>query len=176
KVRVSPNQRSGDLPRMLRRAFSDDMVLIVDEASRAAVGGRNTSKTLDFIRSVYDESQCGVLLCGTNIFRDQMANEKMEPFLRQLHRRVLFRRQLPDRPTRADLNAIARHYQLPAATGDAYQLQLATITSHGLGVWLTTLTAAARNASKRGQDMTWAHVEKAHAFLKKLEERPNLED
>lgn len=176
KVRVSPNQRSGDLPRMLKHAFTDDMVLIVDEASRAAVGGRQTSKTLDFIRAIYDHAQCGVLLCGTNIFRDLMANVRMEPFLRQMHRRVLFRRQMPDRPGRADLNAFAAHYGLAPASDEAYQLQKETVTRHGLGVWLTTLTAASRASSKRGQKMTWEHVLKAHAFLKKLEEAPKLED
>ncbi len=175
-LRISPNQRSGDLPRMIKNAFTDDMLLIIDEASRAAVGGLNSNKTLDFIRAIYEHSQCGILLCGTNIFRDQMANQKMEPFLRQLHRRLLFRRQLPDRPTRADLNAIAAHYKLSPATDEAYQLQKETIIRHGLGVWLTTLTAANRAATKRGGVMTWEHVIKAHAFLKKLEQAPNHED
>lgn len=176
KIKISPNQRTGELPQMIMDHFKDDMVLIVDESSRAAVGGRQTSKTLDFIRAIYDHSQCGVLLCGTNIFRDQMANERMEPFLRQMHRRVLFRRQLPDRPSRADLNAFAGHYELPAATGEAYVLQKETIARHGLGVWLTTLTAASRMATNKRQAMTWEHVIKAHAFLKRLEESPKLED
>jgi DNA transposition AAA+ family ATPase len=176
KVKVGAQQKSGDLRSSIKNAFTDDMVLIVDEASRAAVGGKQTSKTLDFIRAIYDHAQCGVLLCGTNIFREQMANDAMEPFLRQLHRRVLFRRQLPDRPTRADLNAIAAHYGLSPASEEAYQLQKETIMRHGLGVWLTTLTAAARAASKRNNEMTWTHVIKAHAFLKKLEQSPASED
>jgi len=176
KIKVSPNQRSGELPAMIRKYFTDDMLLIVDEASRAAVGGLQTSKTLDFIRAIHDEAKCGVLLCGTNIFRDQMANVRMEPFLRQMHRRVLFRRQLPDRPSRADLNAFAAHYKLSQATGEAYELQKETITRHGLGVWLTTLQAASRMASNRRTDMTWEHVIKAHAFLKKLEQTPKQED
>ncbi|MBA4136743.1 MAG: hypothetical protein C0518_05445 [Opitutus sp.] len=176
KIRVSPNQRTGELPAMIKKHFRDDMLLIVDEASRAAVGGRQTSKTLDFIRAIYDEAQCGVLLCGTNIFRDQMANEAMEPFLRQMHRRVLFRRQLPDRPSRADLNLFAKHYGLAPAIGEAFDLQKETIVRHGLGVWITTLTAAARMATNKRQQMTWEHVMKAHAFLKKLERTPEQED
>ena len=175
-LRISPNQRTGELPMMIKRRFRDDMVLIIDEASRAAVGGLQKSKTLDFIRAIYDHAQCGVLLCGTNIFRDQMADVAMEKFLRQMHRRVLFRRQLPDRPSRADLNAFAAHYGLPAATDTAYALQKDTVASHGLGVWLTTLTAANRNATKSGRRMTWDHVLKAHAFLKSLEKSPLQED
>lgn len=175
-LKIPSQQKSGDLPLMIQNSFRDDMVLIVDEASRAAVGGRQTSKTMDFIRSIYDHAQCGVLLCGTNIFRDQMANEKMEPFLRQMHRRVLFRRQLPDTPTRADLNGFARQYDLSPASDDAYTLQRDTIAQHGLGVWLTTLTAANRKAVKEGKRMTWDHVIKAHAFLKRLEQTPKLED
>jgi len=176
KCKISPNQRSGELPAMIRRHFRDDMLLIVDETSRAAVGGKQTSKTLDFIRSIYDEAQCGVLLCGTNIFRDQMANVRMEPFLRQMHRRVLFRRQLPDRPSRADLNAFAAYYKLPQATGSAYLTQKETIIKHGLGVWLTTLTAASRLATNSGEEMTWEHVSKAHSYLKGLENTPKQED
>lgn len=179
KIRISAKQRTGELPLMIQNRFKDDMVLIVDEASRACARYGNSdrgSKTLDFIRSIYDTSHCGVILCGTNIFRDQMADQAMEKFLRQMHRRVLFRRQLPDRPSRPDLNAFAGHYGLPAATGDAYLLQKETVTRHGLGVWLTTLTAAARNATKRSQKMTWEHVIKAHAFLKRLEEVPTQEE
>jgi len=124
---------------------------------------------MDFIRALHDNTGCGIVLCGTNVFREQMADQSQKKFLNQLNRRCLLRRQLPEVPTRADLNAFARHYELEPASGEAYDLQKAVVRDHGLGVWLTTLTAAARKASKGGKPMTWDHVLNAHAFLRRME-------
>jgi DNA transposition AAA+ family ATPase len=157
----------------IMRCFGPNRLLIVDEAHRAfssrAYGG-SAFKTLDFIRSLHDNTGCGVVLCGTNVFRDSMADGGSKKFLNQFNRRCLLRRQLPDLPSRADLNAFARHYGLEAATGEAYQLQSRIVREHGLGVWLTTLTCAARAASKKSRPMQWGDVLKAHAFFASMEQ------
>ena len=171
KVRVNKH-RDGGLAISLLRSLGPNNLLIVDEASRAlqarAYGGKSL-KTLDFIRALHDTSGCGVVLCGTNVFRDQMADRGLEKFLNQLNRRCLLRRQLPDKPSLADLNAFARHYQLEPAMGEARKLQMAVIAEHGLGVWLTTLTSASRKATKEKKPLTWDHVLKAHAFFRSME-------
>jgi DNA transposition AAA+ family ATPase len=179
KVRCSNQQRGDVLQLNIMKCFGPSNLLIVDECSRAlqsrSYGGSNL-RTMDFIRDLHDQSQCGVVLCGTNVFRDQMADKALGKFLNQFNRRCIVRRQLPDRPRRADLNAFARHYGLDPAGGEAYQLQRAVVAEHGLGVWLTSLRAAAKLAGNKAEKMTWSHVVKAHAFLRRMEEQQHAED
>lgn len=179
RLRMNHAARQSLLALNIQRALTERNLLIVDEASRAlqsrAYGGGQL-RTMDFIRSLHDATGCGVVLCGTNVFRDQMADREMAKFLNQFNRRCLLRRQLPDVPARADLNKIAAHYELALAEGDALKLQREVVRGHGLGVWLTTLTAASRAAAKARQPMTWQHVVKAHAFLRQMEETRDTED
>jgi DNA transposition AAA+ family ATPase len=178
KLRMS-RQREGALEVNIMRSLGPNNLLIVDEVSRAmqarAYGGR-ALKTMDFLRALHDNTGCGLVLCGTNVFRDQMADKTLEKFLNQLNRRCLLRRQLPDQPSKADLNAFARHFGLEPASGEAFALQKQVIGDHGLGVCLTTLTAAARKAQKKQDAMTWEHVLKAHAFFRRMEQPAKITD
>lgn len=178
KVRCSNQQRGDVLQLNIMRCFGPTNLLIVDEASRAlqsrAYGG-NSLKTMDFIRDLHDQTGCAVVLCGTNVFREQMKDDKIKQFLNQFNRRCIVRRQLPDKASRADLNAFARHYGLEAAGGEAYALQKKIVADHGLGVWLTTLRAGAKFAANKNAKMTWAHVITARAFLQKMEEQTKQE-
>ncbi len=175
RLRIGTRGRTGEHFDDIASKMHPNMLLIVDEFARA-IPGTVADKTIEFLRALYDAKRFGMVLVGTNIFRDQMADEKMEPWLRQLHRRVLFRRQLPDRPSRADLNMFSGHYNLSPAEGEAYQLQKKVIMQHGLGVWLTTLAAANHKANKERKPITWQHVIKSHSFLAKLEEPTKQED
>ena len=172
RLRMSTDGNTTLLQGNILRSITSRNLLIIDEAARVfqtRVYGKQMLRTLDYIRALHDNTGCAIVLCGTNIFREQMQDRAMEKFLRQFNRRCLLRRQLPDVPSRADLNAFARHYGLDPAGGDALALQKQVVTEHGLGVWLTTLTAAARNATRQKKDMTWDHVIKAHAFFQSLE-------
>lgn len=180
KLRMS-NQTRGDVQAVnIMRCLGPQNLLIVDECSRAmqsrSYGGASL-KTMDFLRALMDNTGCGLVLCGTNVFRDQMADRALSKFLNQFNRRCLIRRQLPDVPSEGDLAAFAAHYGLAPASGEELKLQTAIVREHGLGVWLTTLTAAARKVSKeaakpggKGVRMTWQHVVKAHAFLRRMEQ------
>lgn len=179
KLRMSKQARGDVLALNIMRCLGPNNLLVIDEASRAlqarSYGGSNL-KTMDFIRALHDNTGCGVVLCGTNVFRDAMRDKALGKFLNQFNRRCLLRRQLPDVPSRADLNAFARHYELEPAFGEAYTLQREVVREHGLGVWLTTLTLAARKASKAQRSMTWEDVIKAHAFLRRMEQHNQEEE
>jgi DNA transposition AAA+ family ATPase len=172
KCRFTNSARGDVLQLNIMKCFGPNNLLIVDEVARAlqakAYGG-SALKTLDFMRSLHDTTGCGVVLCGTNVFRDQMKDESLKKFLNQFNRRCLLRRQLPDVPSSADLDVFARYYQLPPAEGAAAKLQAAVVTEHGLGVWLTTLVAADRKARKEKKSLTWSHVLNAHAFFRTME-------
>lgn len=172
-AKVRMNNSREVLQLNLMRCFGPNNLLIVDEASRALQAksyGGYALKTMDFIRDLHDQTGCGVVLCGTNVFRDQMEDRSIAKFLNQFNRRCLIRRQLPDVPSRADLNAFARHYGLEQATGEAYELQKSVVKQHGLGVWLTTLRAGNRRATNGRKTMTWEHVVDAYALLRRMEE------
>ena len=173
KVRMTSSARGDILQLNIFKCFGPNNLLIVDESLRAlqakAYGG-SSLKTMDFIRDLHDQTGCGVVLCGTNVFRERMDDKALRQFLNQFKRRSIIRRQLPDVPSESDLNAFARHYKLQPATGDAFKLQKRVVNEHGLGVWLTTLTCAARAASKRkNSEMNWGDVLKAHAFFASME-------
>lgn len=173
KVRMTNSARGDILQLNIMKCFGPNNLLIVDEALRALqsrYSGAAAVKTMDFIRDLHDQTGCGVVLVGTNVFRDRMEDASLKQFLNQFKRRSIIRRQLPDVPSRADLNAFSRHYGLEAATGEAYQLQSRTVRDHGLGVWLTTLTCAARAATKKSRAMTWGDVLKAHAYFASMEQ------
>ena len=178
-LRMSVNTNITLLQTNILRSVTSRNLLIIDEAHRlfqTRNHGRQSTRTLEFIRDLYNDGEgCAVVLCGTNVFRENVEDRAMEKFLRQFVRRSLIRRQLPDVPLRADLNAFAKHYGLEPASGDAFRLQTRIVTDHGLGVWLTTLTAAARNATRQKKQMTWEHVIKAHAFFQSLEQ-PRRDD
>jgi len=180
QLRMNPATKLAHLqPNIIRSITSRNLVLI-DEAHRifqARSYSGQTMKTADFIRDMQEDTGCGLVLCGTNVFREQMRDKGWEQYLKQFTRRPVMRKQLPDIPQRADLNAFARHYGMAPASGDAFLLQRAVVREHGLGVWLTTLTAASRAATRQGKPMTWEHVLKAHAFFQSLEKsKPDDEE
>lgn len=177
--------RGNDVARMevlqthIMKCFNSQKLLIVDECHRA-LGAKSyggfTLKTFDFIRDIYDQTGCGVVYCGTNVFRDQLADQAMSKFLNQANRRAIARIQLPNIPYRADLNAFARHYGLDPATGEALKLQTIVARECGAGVWLTTLQLGAKRASKRKEKMSWAHVLDANAFIARMAQKPKDEE
>ena len=152
-------------------SFDDRMVLIVDELHRTVdrQAGRPSIRTIEFIRELYNERQPGIVLCGTNVFRDEMDSGDLERILRQLKRRRLCALQLPNVPSREDLNTFAAAYGLAASAGDARKLEADMVEHEALGMWLTLLRMAAKLAATRKQKLEWAHVISANAGLQALE-------
>lgn len=157
------------------RAFDHRMLLIVDEVDRCLAvkgGGHGSIRTLEFIRELYDATQCGVVLSATRLLSAAL-DDRHAGFARlmeQTKRRRLFNLHLPARPEQADLNAFAAHYGLPPAEGAALALQERVIRDEALGVWLTKLRMAARIAAKQKKGaMSWRHVLLADAGHLELE-------
>lgn len=148
----------------MHRAFSDRSGNMVDEPNKAQLA------TLDFIIEMFDANEPGVFLLGSNVFRSGISQAVHKNFFRQLRGRSLNPEgfQLPDVPSRADLNAFARHYRLAPATGAALTLQNEIIGTHGLAVWLTRLASANKRAGKIGRAMEWEDVIRAHDVFTKI--------
>ncbi|MDE2099089.1 MAG: AAA family ATPase [Patescibacteria group bacterium] len=171
KLRISPHQRICVLRQRIIGAFDDRMLLIVDEIHRT-VDEQSTKfgiRTIEFLRELYNTTNCGMVLCGTNVFRDEMEAGELEKVLRQLKRRRFAAIALPNAPTREDLNTFAAAYSLPPSSGDARKLESRMVEQEALGMWLTLLRMAAKLAARRKVALEWSHVLSAYAGLVALE-------
>lgn len=170
-LRISSQQKDKELIRRIMEAFDDRMLLIVDEAHQClySKGEARGARTIEFIRELFDARKCGVVICGTNVFRDEMETGRFASILKQVKRRRLVALQLPSTPTTEDLSTFAKAYSLAPATGEALNLQTEVIRDEGLGFWLTLLRMAAKVASEKRAAMSWSAVIRAHAGLKELE-------
>jgi DNA transposition AAA+ family ATPase len=172
KLRIGYRGNSADLRRRIIEAFDDRMLLIVDEAHRCiSQTFRVESKiqTIDFIREIFDERKCGVVICATKAFQEAMERGALEKILKQTKRRRLCALNLPDVPTREDLNSFAAAYGLQESKGPARDLENKIVADEALGMWLTILRMASKLAAQRKQKMSWDHVIAAHAGLQDLE-------
>ncbi|HEV2691423.1 MAG TPA: AAA family ATPase [Verrucomicrobiae bacterium] len=172
KLRISENLTVMKLRQRIISAFDDRMLLIVDEGHQSIPESGQTLnriKTIEFIREIFDQTACGVVICATNVFRDAMEVGVVEKILRQTKRRRLCAKQLPNIPPQADLNTFAAAHGLPPATGAAAALEKRMVEDEALGMWLTLLRMGAKVATQRKQEMSWAHVIAADAGLKKME-------
>lgn len=170
-LRISPQQREKELIRRIIESFDDRMLLIVDEVHQTAlrssvlIGGR----TVEFLREIYDLSGCGLVLCGTRVFEEEMESGKFSKLLLQMKRRRLPKLMLPSTPSSDDLDAFAKAYGLPPAEGEFAELQQCVVRDEALGMWLTILRMAAKLASKQKKPIAWSHVRAAHNFLRTYE-------
>jgi DNA transposition AAA+ family ATPase len=151
-------------------ALDDSKLLIIDEVHRVFTTYQRTSvmRCLDVLRYIHDQTHCGMVLCGTNAFRDELQEGTFWQYLKQLRRRGLYEIQLPDVPPRADLDLIAKHYGLPPASGEAEQTMLQSVKNNGLAVYFTRLDDAVEMAAKAKATLTWTHFEKAVAYTEKM--------
>lgn len=174
-LRINPQAREKELRRRIMAAVDDRMLVIVDEVHRVIRASGNSTRsleTIEFLRELFDDTHCGMVLCATNVFRAAMDEQSgMSEILKQTKRRRLCTLQLPDRPTVEDLNTFAEAYGLAPAREEALQLQTEVVRDEALGMWLTLLRMAAKVANQRQKKMTWDHVIAAHAGLRSLEAR-----
>ncbi len=163
---LSTTGSTGYLCNRLIDYFDDGMVLIVDEAHQFLQG--RSIQTLEFLREIHDESGCGIVISATPSWDQAKTDDNIRKVLEQLENRHLITSRLPNKPTKSNLNAFAKSYQLQPATEEALDLQSHVIETTSLGRWLKILQGASRIASKADQILTWQHVLQAHSALLKL--------
>lgn len=180
-MRMSSQKKVGELRRRIIDFADSEQLIIVDQMHRCFTNARGEMadelsgmqlRTLDFIIEIFDGHEPGMLLVGSNVFRDGISTVAHKNFFRQLRGRSLHPDgfQLPSKPTKADLNMFSGYYGLPPATGAALELQDQIINAPGWGlaVWLTRLSSASKRAEKRGVRMEWTDVIRAHDLFTKI--------
>jgi hypothetical protein len=159
-LHVNPNTAYYNLVEDIIKALDTSKLLIIDEVHRVFTVFQKNSvmKCMELLRYIYDQTHCGMVLCGTNVFRDQLEAGPFQQYLKQLKRRGgLYRVQLPEAPPLPDLHMMADRFGLPNATGKALEELQHLAKADGFGVVVSTLTDAAEYAARKKERINWGH-------------------
>lgn len=167
---VSPQSSFEGVRERVLNAIDNKTLIIIDEIHQGFLSYQKGSqiKVLEVIREIYDRTHCGMVLCGTNVFKQEIQEGKLAQMLEQLRRRGTIKLQLPKRPPKADLDKIAKHFGLGPPEDLAYATIKDMLYTSGLGMYIQFLHAGATMAAKQGQKMTWEHFIQAHDIIAKL--------
>lgn len=171
---VSTDNCFESLRERILKAVGPSTLMIVDEASQAFLCYQKGSaiKVFEFLREIYDRTHCGMVICGTNVLRDEIQNGKLQLMLRQLDRRGIIKVQLPDTIPLSDCNKIAREWlKLPAMEGEAKEIVQDLVRKTGCNAFVHYLKAAARLAANEKKEVTWGHFVRAYSIIRQLSEK-----
>lgn len=169
---ISPRQNHDVLRRRIVDALDRRNLLIVDEVHEVfeTASEGTARKVIEFLREVYDRTGCGLVLCGTKVFRDEFECGRQAKVYDQLRRRGMLELTLPDAPSRADVNKIAKAFDLPAPDGEVLDLIKTMLQTSGIGKYIGFLQFANRVSSSRKETLSWSHFTDAYAGVKALSE------
>lgn len=172
---ISSKKSDVELWERIRRRFTKKSLLIVDEFHQAVHAGRRVQTvTVDRLREIHDDCECGVVLCGTEHVQEAMKSPKLKEFLGQLDNRGALRLCLPSGPqpgdrskgVLSDLEQLYEAYGLPLPSGDAAKIAKEISASNGIARLTDYFKIARRLAAKAGQTFSWDHFITTHATLK----------
>lgn len=171
---ISQRTSFEQLRQRVRNFLDDSKLLLIDEVHECFVSYHKASmlKCLAVLRQLQEESGCGLVLCGTNVWRHELEQGEFAQALKQLCRRGIWSLQLEAVPTQSDLRLIAAHYRLPEPEGEPADLVRFIAHQSGLGKYTKFLHRAALLAKKRDQKMSWDHFTKVVAVADTLTRAP----
>lgn len=167
---LSPRQKHDALRRRIMDALDDRNLIIVDEVHQAmcTASELNARKVVEFLREIYDRTGCGIVLCGTKVFRDEFERGRQALIFDQFRRRGMLELVLPDSPTKADITKIAGAFELPAPDGETLDLIKSMLQTSGLGKYIKFLQYANGVSVNRKESLTWTHFRDAYAGVRAL--------
>ena len=132
-------------------------LLIVDEFHKAltTTGEKMSATVLEFIRDIRDKTHCGLVLCATKVGMERFETGANKQTFEQLIGRSIIKAILPDRPPIKDLNAIARSFDLPTPSGDAFKLVKDLVLEYGLERYFVYLQKAYSMAQSEHKPISW---------------------
>ena len=166
---VNPETSLDNIRRRVLSAIDHNMLLIIDELHQVFTSYHSSSqiKVMELLREIYDETQCGLVLCGTHVLKKEVEEGKLTLVLEQLRRRGTLRLELPDRPGKKDIQAIANRFDLPAPTEREIKDIREMVSTSGLGMYVKFLQAGYNLAHKADQTMTWDHFIEAFIIIQR---------
>ena len=171
---ISANTCFESLRERVGNYFDGTKLLIIDEIHEAFVSYQRGSmlKCLSFLRQLQETSQCGLVLCGTNVFRTELERGQFEQSLKQLRKRGIWELQLENIPTDEDLFLFAKHYKLGDPSPAARQTIDRVAAEMGLGKYTKFLARSAKLAADKKERFTWDHFIRTVSIADKLRTPP----
>ena len=176
-VGVSPNANTRDLTQRIIRAVDNTTLLILDEVHQLMFTYRKQTffSCMEVIRMIYDATECGMVLCTTNVFGAKMETEKRNA-LEQVFRRGVHRVQLGDKVRVADLKPILADHGLGWPTKkdqiniggiieQPYEMLRQLSANEGLKAITERIRYSKKLANSARQDLTFDHFTKAHLII-----------
>ena len=164
-VGVSASLRIEEARPRIAKAVGENTLLMVDELHELIMSaGKSTAmKVLEWIREIWDNSHCGMCLCGTSALEDDLINDpKMKGWLGQLDQRCIRVLKLPNAVPMEDVILAGQVYGIKGSTKPVENL-LRNIRMNRLTTILamTEKWCSGMNKSKQKHPLNWesfAHV------------------
>ena len=158
-VGVNSSLRIEEARQRVAKAVGKNTLLIIDELHELVMSaGKGTAmKCMEWIREIWDNSQCGMVLCGTRSMEDDLINDsKMKGWLVQIDQRCIRIKNLPNRIPLDDIRLAGEAYGITGAFGKAENI-LMTIRMNRLTACLTMTSAwcDGNNTKKQKHPKTW---------------------
>lgn len=184
-LRVPIKQREDSLRRKIFDCFDPSVLLIVDESHHTLFGhGPTTGMTLEFIRELHDRRKCGIVVCGTEVLRENLRSSRLLLQLWERRTPSLVLSLKASSYTPSDLAEFARAAGLDPApdrmisvrntmtradgteevvTHRENPLELqARVVRGSLGAWIKVLEDARDWADMQGKGISWGCVVQAY--------------
>lgn len=165
-VGVNSSLRVEEARQRVAKAVSRNTLIIIDELHELVMSaGKGTAmKCMEWVREIWDNSGCGMVLCGTRSMEDDLINDaKMKGWLVQIDQRCIRVKQLPNRIPMEDIVLAGAAYGIKGDFGKAENI-LATIRMNRLTACLT-MTASwcdGNNRDKAKHPKTWESFAKVY--------------
>jgi DNA transposition AAA+ family ATPase len=169
-LHISTRLHPGMIRYRIMNAVTPDTLIIVDELHQAFLGTtpKRTIEIIEWLREVYDRTQCGMVFVGTNLFREELENGKMAMVLEQFRRRGIISLRLPEKPPKSDIHKIAASFGLGVPEGAAVEIVDRMITSSGLKQYVSFLQSAKNLAANKKEGLRWGHFVRAYDAIQSL--------
>lgn len=183
-LHLNPKRPYDELRQDIIEALDKSKLLILDEIHEIFItsSGKTAIRLLEEIRYIWDQTHCGMVLIGTNVFRDSFEEAEFKKFLSQWKRRGLYEINLPAITPDADLAIALASYGLPFTPVDDKPFKLALpeikganleqdvrqLTKDGFGQIMTRLEDGKGVAEKAGHAYSWADFITARNIVRKM--------
>lgn len=153
----------------LYRTITPQHLIVVDEIHQVILQERKLGiRTVETLREIADECNCGMLLIGTKVWCDALNKDmSWKGVLEQIVKRgmtVALKDTLPLR----DLKQLWQHYGLPEPGADIIGYVKAVANDVGLGRYTKLLSIGYTLASKAGEPYGWHHFQRAADMIEVL--------
>lgn len=160
--------------RIIQLLAMGQRLLIVDELHQAflTMRGDTSVKVCEFLREIQDESQCGMVLIGTEVLEEHIFRGPHKAALEQLVDRGTIQIPLPQKATQPDIRKFLDAYGLDFPDSnqspDAARILNDIIRSAGLRKLTIHLRDGKAFANKREESFTWDHFVAAYDAIQAL--------